>query len=135
MKKIFSTLLCMMMLLGACSCDKIFNFTANSGDSSLYQQSEASSEKEEVVTERIILKTKKYALFLQDTATVQKIDASVYADGKLMENAEVVYEVENPTVAEVLQDGTIVAKGTPEEVAKNPNSYTGHYIQEILNKY
>ena len=31
--------------------------------------------------------------------------------------------------------GTIVAKGTPEEVAKNPNSYTGHYIQEILNKY
>ena len=111
MKKIFSTLLCMMMLLGACSCDKIFNFIANSGDSSLSQQSEASSEKEEVVTERIILKTKKYALFLQDTATVQKIDASVYDDGKLMENAEVVYEVENPTVAEVLQDGTIVAKG------------------------
>ena len=31
--------------------------------------------------------------------------------------------------------GTIVAKGTPEEVAKNLNSYTGHYIQEILNKY
>ena len=30
--------------------------------------------------------------------------------------------------------GTIVAKGTPEEVAKNPNSYTGHYIHEILNK-
>jgi excinuclease ABC subunit A len=31
--------------------------------------------------------------------------------------------------------GTIVAKGTPEEVAQNPNSYTGRYIQEILNKY
>ena len=31
--------------------------------------------------------------------------------------------------------GTIVAKGTPEEVAKNPNSYTGQYIQQILNKY
>ena len=30
--------------------------------------------------------------------------------------------------------GTIVATGTPEEVAKNPNSYTGHYIHEILNK-
>ena len=30
--------------------------------------------------------------------------------------------------------GTIVAQGTPEEVAKNPKSYTGHYIQEILKK-
>jgi len=30
--------------------------------------------------------------------------------------------------------GTIVATGTPEEVAKNPNSYTGHYVHEILNK-
>ena len=30
--------------------------------------------------------------------------------------------------------GTIIAKGTPEEVAKNPNSYTGHYINEILKK-
>ena len=30
--------------------------------------------------------------------------------------------------------GTIVAQGTPEEVAKNPQSYTGRYIQEILKK-
>ncbi len=30
--------------------------------------------------------------------------------------------------------GTIVAKGTPEEVAKNPNSYTGYYIDAILKK-
>ena len=30
--------------------------------------------------------------------------------------------------------GTIVATGTPEDVAKNENSYTGHYIREILNK-
>ncbi len=30
--------------------------------------------------------------------------------------------------------GTIVAKGTPEEVAANTNSYTGHYIKEILKK-
>ena len=30
--------------------------------------------------------------------------------------------------------GTIVATGTPEEVAKNTNSYTGHYIAQILNK-
>ena len=30
--------------------------------------------------------------------------------------------------------GTIVAQGTPEEVAKNPKSYTGRYIQEILKK-
>ena len=30
--------------------------------------------------------------------------------------------------------GTIVAKGTPEEVAQNPNSYTGYYINQILKK-
>ncbi len=30
--------------------------------------------------------------------------------------------------------GTIVATGTPEEVAKNPNSYTGKYITEALKK-
>ena len=30
--------------------------------------------------------------------------------------------------------GTIVAKGTPEEVAKNPASYTGAFIQKMLDK-
>jgi excinuclease ABC subunit A len=30
--------------------------------------------------------------------------------------------------------GTIVATGTPEEVAENPNSYTGRYITEALAK-
>lgn len=30
--------------------------------------------------------------------------------------------------------GTIIAKGTPEEVAKNENSYTGIYIQKMLEK-
>ena len=29
--------------------------------------------------------------------------------------------------------GTIVATGTPEEVAKNPKSYTGVYLKKILN--
>lgn len=29
--------------------------------------------------------------------------------------------------------GTIVAQGTPEEVAKDKNSYTGYYIDKILN--
>ncbi|MBE6664126.1 MAG: excinuclease ABC subunit UvrA [Ruminococcaceae bacterium] len=29
--------------------------------------------------------------------------------------------------------GTVVATGTPEEVAKNPNSYTGMYLKKILN--
>ena len=28
--------------------------------------------------------------------------------------------------------GTIIAQGTPEEVAKNPKSYTGHYIKREL---
>lgn len=30
--------------------------------------------------------------------------------------------------------GTIVAKGTPEQVAENPNSYTGKYLKPILVK-
>jgi excinuclease ABC subunit A len=30
--------------------------------------------------------------------------------------------------------GTIVAEGTPEEVAKNKNSYTGVYLNKILAK-
>ena len=30
--------------------------------------------------------------------------------------------------------GTVIAKGTPEEVAKNPKSYTGVYIQKMLDK-
>lgn len=29
--------------------------------------------------------------------------------------------------------GTIIAQGTPEEVAKNPQSYTGHYIKRELS--
>lgn len=28
--------------------------------------------------------------------------------------------------------GTIVAQGTPEEIAKNPNSYTGMYVKKLL---
>lgn len=28
--------------------------------------------------------------------------------------------------------GNIVAKGTPEEVAENPKSYTGHYLKKVL---
>lgn len=31
--------------------------------------------------------------------------------------------------------GTVVAQGTPEEVAANPSSYTGRYIDAILKKY
>jgi excinuclease ABC subunit A len=30
--------------------------------------------------------------------------------------------------------GTVVACGTPEEVAANESSYTGHYIRSILEK-
>ncbi len=32
------------------------------------------------------------------------------------------------------QGGTIVASGTPEEVAANPNSYTGKYLRPLLEK-
>jgi excinuclease ABC subunit A len=30
--------------------------------------------------------------------------------------------------------GTVIAKGTPEEVAKNPNSYTGQYVKKYLEQ-
>ncbi len=30
--------------------------------------------------------------------------------------------------------GMIVAEGTPEDIAANPNSYTGRYLKEKLNK-
>ena len=30
--------------------------------------------------------------------------------------------------------GTVVATGTPEEVAKNEKSYTGIYLNKVLNK-
>ncbi|MEO9167529.1 MAG: excinuclease ABC subunit A, partial [Aestuariivirga sp.] len=30
--------------------------------------------------------------------------------------------------------GEIVAAGTPEDVAKNPRSYTGHYLKEVLKR-
>jgi len=30
--------------------------------------------------------------------------------------------------------GEIVATGTPEEIIKNENSYTGIYLKKILNK-
>ena len=28
--------------------------------------------------------------------------------------------------------GTVIAKGTPEEVAKNSASYTGYYVKKML---
>jgi excinuclease ABC subunit A len=30
--------------------------------------------------------------------------------------------------------GQLVAEGTPEQVAKNPNSYTGQFLAEILKR-
>ena len=30
--------------------------------------------------------------------------------------------------------GTVVAKGTPEQVARNENSYTGQYLKPLLEK-
>ena len=30
--------------------------------------------------------------------------------------------------------GTVIAQGTPEEVAKMPQSYTGYYIQKMIDK-
>ena len=30
--------------------------------------------------------------------------------------------------------GTLIAKGTPEEIANSPKSYTGHYLKKVLRK-
>ena len=30
--------------------------------------------------------------------------------------------------------GTVIAKGTPEEVAENPVSYTGQYLRKYLER-
>ena len=30
--------------------------------------------------------------------------------------------------------GTVIARGTPEEVAKNPRSYTGQYVAKYLKQ-
>ena len=30
--------------------------------------------------------------------------------------------------------GTVIAKGTPEQVAKSKKSYTGYYIEKMLKK-
>jgi excinuclease ABC subunit A len=28
--------------------------------------------------------------------------------------------------------GRVIAEGTPEEIARNPASYTGHYLKSVL---
>ena len=33
-----------------------------------------------------------------------------------------------------LDGGRVIAKGTPEEVADNPASFTGKYLQKMLSK-
>ncbi len=33
-----------------------------------------------------------------------------------------------------MREGNIVAKGTPEDVANNKNSYTGKYLKKVLKK-
>ena len=33
-----------------------------------------------------------------------------------------------------LNGGTVIAKGTPEEVAQNPDSYTGRYVKKMLDR-
>ena len=31
--------------------------------------------------------------------------------------------------------GTVIAKGTPEEIAESKNSYTGAYVKKFLERY
>jgi excinuclease ABC subunit A len=39
---------------------------------------------------------------------------------------------DKPVLSEVEGGGEIVAEGTPEQVAKEPRSYTGHYLAPLL---
>ena len=115
MKKTFAAILCGTMLFSLCSCNDFLSGLLNSGNSSSEQSSvsleeDGSSIKEEI-TEKVMLKTKKYTLLLQDSESTYKINASIYDDGKKVEDAEVVYEVADTNVAEVKADGTILAKG------------------------
>lgn len=103
-RKILVALCCAVMVLCACSCDQ----NANIGNSGL---SNSSEQQEIQITERVLLKTKKYVLFLREQELLQKISATVYDNGKLIEDAQVAYEVDNADVAEIQADGTIVAKG------------------------
>ena len=97
MKKLLSILVCIVMLLFASSC----NQGLNSGNH---------SNQETQITESVVLNTNKYTMFLQDTDATHKISATVYEGEKRIENAGVTYEIDNPDVAEVQADGTIIAK-------------------------
>ena len=88
--------------MALCMCSCIPNNRANTGTSDSTQ---------EKISEKVILETKQYMMFLEETDTVEKISATVYDGEELVENAEVVYEVDNTAVAEVQEDGTITVKG------------------------
>ena len=88
------------MAFCVCSCNQS---GANTGANSQSSQ--------ESISEKVVLETKQYTMFLEDTETVQKISATVYDGEELVESAKVVYEVDDASVAEVQEDGTIIAKG------------------------
>jgi len=50
----------------------------------------------------------------------------------LIKNADYVIDI-GPEGGE--RGGQIVAKGTPEDVAKSPKSYTGQYLKKVLRRY
>lgn len=101
MKKTIAILVSLFMLFGMCSCD----FSGK--DSSLQSESSSEAETEEV---RVLLKSKRFVLFLEDAETTSQIVASVYENGNAVENAEITYIVTDPSIAEVNADGTIIAK-------------------------
>lgn len=103
MKRLISIFACIIMACCVCSCQGAGG--ANTGTNS--SNSGASQEK---IPEKVVLETKQYTMFLEDTETERKISATVYDGEELVENAEVVYEVGNPDVAEVQEDGKIIAK-------------------------
>ena len=51
-------------------------------------------------------------------------------DDETMINADYIVDI-GPEGGD--RGGTVVSKGTPEEVAKDPKSYTGYYIDKIIN--
>ena len=100
MKRIALIFACIILAFCVCSCNQS---GANTGANSQSSQ--------ESISEKVVLETKQYTMFLEDTETVQKISATVYDGEELVESAKVVYEVDDASVAEVQEDGTIIAKG------------------------
>ena len=78
-------------------------------------------------TEDIARLLKVLARFVDDGNTVLVIEHNL----DVIKTADYIIDVGPEGGA---RGGTIVACGTPEEIAENPNSYTGIYVRKFLER-